>query len=72
MNTTSGVISQKYYNASISFFEIPAAGTRVNDSTDLLWSWMPATSTSPKINSDSEFKEPHGSIYYGFLSCYAP
>lgn len=48
MSTMLGLIHQKYYNASISFFEIPPAGATANDGTDLLWPWATATSASSK------------------------
>lgn len=71
MSTMSGLIPQKYYNASIPFFEISPTRATANDGSDL-WSWVTAVMLVPKIISDSELKETHGSIYYGFLSCHVP
>ena len=44
----SGLIHQKYYYASTSFFEIPPAGATANDGTNLLWSWATAISATSK------------------------
>lgn len=72
MSTISGLIRQKYYNASISFIEIPPAGATANDGPTFCGPGRLLSALVPKIFSDSELKDPHGSIYYGFLSCHVP